>query len=121
MTRRLDRVNVLLRQEISQVLATELKDPRLYSMVSVTRVEATRDLNLAKVHVSVYGDLTDKRKAMKALRSAAGFIRRNMRSKLALRSVPTLNFVLDDSIEMGAEMLQTINEVVSELDDRPQP
>ena len=111
MSRRIDRVNGLLRQEISSVIATELRDPRLTSMVSVTEVDTSADLRKAKVFVSVLGGPDDKAKTLKALRSAAGFVHRNMRGKLSLKSVPSLEFYIDDSIEKGAEMLEMIRRV----------
>ena len=111
MSRRMDRVNVLLRQEISRVLAVELRDPRLASLVSVTFVDTSTDLRHAKVFVSVLGGQSDKQDTLTALKSAAGFIHRSMRQRLTLRAVPTLDFYLDDSIERGAEMLEMIKEV----------
>lgn len=111
MTRRTDRVNVLLRQELSRVVADELRDPRLASIVSVTHVETAPDLRHAKAFVSVLGGPPEKLNTLKALRSAAGFIRRNMRQNLALKEVPSFTFYLDESIERGAEVLEIINEV----------
>ena len=111
MSRRIERVNGLLRQEISSVIANELRDPRLASMVSVTEVDTSADLRKAKVFVSVLGGPDDKAKTLKALRSAAGFVHRNIRGKLSLKSVPSLEFYIDDSIEKGAEMLEMIRRV----------
>ena len=111
MTRRMDRVNVLLRQEISNVLATELKDPRLSEVVSVTSVDSSADLRLAKVFVSVLGSRQDKMNTLKALRSASGFIHRNMRRQLKLKNVPSLQFQLDESIERGEELMELIRKV----------
>ena len=111
MTRRIDRINVILRQEISQILAADLRDPRLASMVSVTRVDTSPDVSKAEVYVSVYGDGTEKKGTLRALKSAAGFIRRNMRHKITLRTLPSLEFYLDDSIERGSEILDMIREI----------
>ena len=111
MSRRIERVNALLREEISRVLATELRDPRISSIVSVTRVDAAADLHSARVFVSVLGDESEKKQTLEALSSAAGFIHRSMRRSLALRATPSLEFVLDDSIERGAELLQLIERV----------
>ena len=119
MTRRLDRVNVLLRQEISRVLSSELRDPRIASIVSVTRVDTSADLRHANVFVSVFGDQSEQRSTLKGLKSAAGFIHRNLRHTLKLRAVPSLRFQLDQSIELGAELLEKIKEVApqSETDE----
>ena len=111
MTRRMDRVNVLLRQEISRVLASELKDPRLSSLISVTRVDSSSGLRHARVFVSVLGDQSAKDTSLTALRSAAGFIHRSLRQHLTLKATPTLEFHLDESIEKGAEILDIIDEL----------
>lgn len=113
MTRRLDRINVLLRQEISRLLVGELKDPRLSSMVSITEVDTSPDLRHARVYVSVLGDEQAKRSTLQALKSASGFIHRSMRENLALKTVPALDFYLDESIERGAELLEKIRQVTS--------
>ena len=113
MSRRMERVNVLLRQEISSLLATELRDPRLPSIISITRVEASPDLLVAKVFVSVLGDQQKKRDALRALGSASGFIHRNIRHRLKLKNVPSFEFRLDESIEKGADLLGLIRDVTS--------
>ncbi len=119
MSRRINRVNGLLRQEISSIIANELRDPRLTSMVSVTEVDTSADLRKAKVFVSVLGGPDDKAKTLKGLRSAAGFVHRSMRGKLSLKSVPSLEFYIDDSIEKGAEMLEMIKRVYPGPADEP--
>ena len=111
MTRRTERINVVLRNEISRVLSTELKDPRLSSVVSVTRVEVSPDLHVAKAYVSVLGDQTDKIKTLKALKSASGYVHRNIRRRLTLKTIPSLDFHVDESIEQGAELLKLIREM----------
>ena len=111
MNRRMDRVNVLLRQGISQVVANELRDPRLAPVVSITQVRTSSDLRHAKVFFSVLGDGSEKRDTLKALRSGAGFIHKLLRKQVSLKLVPTLEFHLDESIEQGAELLQMIDEV----------
>ena len=114
MVRRIDRVNGLLRQEISRVLASELKDPRLPTVVSVMRVDTSRDLRTARVYVSVLGDQCDKSNALRALKSAAGFIRRKIRSSLELRNLPTVEFRLDETLERGSEVSEIISRVIRE-------
>ena len=110
-TRRIESVNVLLRQEISRVLANELKDPRLASLVSVTHVDAAPDLRSARVFISVFGDQEDKRSTLKALRSASGFIRNSVRKRVSLRNVPHVEFRIDETIEQGADVLKIIDDV----------
>ena len=110
MSRRMERVNALLRQEISRVLAAELRDPRLSSMVSITHVDTSRDLRHAKVFVSVLGKPSEKQSTLRALKSAAGFIHRSIRQNLPFKAAPSLHFYLDESIERGAEILELMKE-----------
>ena len=114
MSRRTDRLNELLRQELSLVLQRQLRDPRLGPLVSIIRVETSNDLRHAKVFVSVMGSRTDKDKALQALSSATGFLRRELAQALSLRRVPDLSFVLDETIEQAAGVLRVMNQLVSE-------
>ena len=109
---RIERVNALLQEEIGSVLAGELNDPRISPMISVTRVDTSRDLGSAKVYVSVLGTDEEKAGTMQALSAAAGFIHRAIRPSLRMRSVPRLAFHLDEAIEKGAEMIAFIDEVI---------
>jgi ribosome-binding factor A len=106
MTRRIDRINGLLRQEISYLLARELKDPRLSGLVSITQVETSVDLRHARVFVSVLGSREEKEAALRGLTSASGFLRRELRERLSLKYIPELKFVLDESIERAAQVLR---------------
>ena len=115
MSRRLERVNGLLRQEISAIVSSELSDPRLGSLVSVTEVDCSPDLGSAKVYVSVLGGQEDKSASLKALNSAAGFVHRSLRHRVRLKTVPSLEFRLDESIEAGFALLEKIRRTV------PQP
>ena len=108
MTRRMDRINALIRQEISLILSREVTDRRLATVVSITRVETTADLKNARVFVSVLGDTNEKRRSIKALRSATGFIHRQLKTNLTLRAIPHLLFKLDESIEREAELFALI-------------
>lgn len=117
MNRRVDRVNSMLREQISQVLSGELSDPRLSSMVSVIRVSCARDLGTAKVMVSVLGTPEEKRATLAGLRSASGYVRRSLIGRTSLRKVPAVEFIVDDSIERGAEVLKLIEEVAPEPED----
>ncbi len=111
--RRMDRVNALLRERIGEVVMTELSDPRLSSVISVTRVVASSDLRRAKVYISVLGDDEQKRKSLEALTSASGFINRSVKKDIDLKYMPFLVFELDYSIEKGSEMLGLIDEVMA--------
>ncbi len=110
-TRRMERVNELIREEISELIRREVKDPRLNSFISVTEVVTSSDLRHAKVFVSIMGTDEEKRQAAKGLAAATRFLRRELGERLSLRYTPELLFQLDDSIERGSRLLQLIKEV----------
>lgn len=111
MAHRIERVNQLIRQEISQLLQRQVKDPRLESFIAVTEVVTTPDLRYAKVFVSYVGSQEEKREMLKGLEAAANFLRNQLARRLRLRRIPELSFEWDDSIERGAHLLQLIDEV----------
>jgi ribosome-binding factor A len=111
---RIERVNSLIRQEISELLQRQVKDPRLGNFIAVTEVVTTPDLKSAKVFVSRIGNEEEKREVLSALTSASGFFRRELARRLKLRYTPELNFQWDDSIERGDHLLQLIDKVASE-------
>ena len=98
MTRRTDRINGLLRQEISAIISREMSDPRVVGVVSITRVETSADLHYAKVYISVLGGHDEKQAVLRAVESATGFIRNGLRPRLTLKHIPELRFILDESI-----------------------
>ena len=101
------RINEELQRELSTLIRA-LKDPRVQqSMVSVTKVEATGDLRYAKVYISVL-DKDKSKETLKGLRSAGGFLRREIGSRLQLRYTPELVFEEDDSIAYGAKMFDLL-------------
>ena len=105
-----ERVGVEIQQEISSMLAGELKDPRLTAIATVTEVRVTPDLKQAKVYVSVQGDEAEQKSALAGLTAAAGFIRRELSERLLLRRTPELNFVLDRSEEYGQRIEDLIRQ-----------
>lgn len=111
MNRRIDRVNELLRQEISQLLSRQIKDPRLTGVISITQVRTTDDLRSALVSLSVMGDAAAKRDALEGIQSAATFIRKELRDRVALRYVPFLSFEVDNSLEEADKLLQIMNQL----------
>ena len=111
MTRRMGRVNELIREELSVLLLHELKDPRIVAMTTVTHVETSPDLEHARVYVSVMGTDEERAGAMQGLKSAEGFLRRSLAGRVKMRRVPALNFALDTSMEEGAQMLELIDRV----------
>ncbi len=118
MSRRTDRINGLLRQEISRLLSRELNDPRLSGVVSITRVETSSDLRVSRVYVSVLGGSDDKDAVLKGISSAGGFIRREMRDRLSLRYIPDLRFTLDESMEEAQHIQRLMDRLSSTEDSR---
>lgn len=111
---RTNRISEEMRKEISNIIQNELKDPRLPKFISVTSVNVTRDLRYAKVYVSVLGNDEDKKHAIQGLKSAAGFIRREVGHRIQMRYTPEVQFELDTSIEHGVYMTKLINETVKD-------
>lgn len=119
MTRRIDRVNELLRSEISHLIAREIKDPRVAGVITVTEVVSSGDLRSARVYVSVMGGDVEQRAALEGIRSAASFLRRELRERINLRHAPHMTFVLDDSIAEGDRVLRLMDGAPTEdfIDD----
>jgi ribosome-binding factor A len=112
--KRLDRVNQLVKEEISFLLQRELKDPRL-GFVSVTEVAVSPDLREARVYVSVLGDEAAWRSSLAALDSARGFVRNWLAPRLRLRAIPNVTFHPDRSMAHAAR-IQTLLERLREPD-----
>ena len=108
--KRLERVNQLIKEEISMLLQRELKDPRL-GFVTVTGVETSKDLRSAKVFVSVLGDEAQWKASLSAFGSARGFIRNWLREHLDLRITPDLDFRPDRSMEHAAHIQQLLKQL----------
>ncbi len=112
MTYRIERVNSLMREEISELLRREVKDPRLGDFVAVTEVATAPDMRHARVFVSSLSSAGKEREEMlSALNSASGFLRHELARKLRLRHIPELIFEWDDSIERGSRLLRLIDRV----------
>ena len=113
---RIGRINEEIQKELSTVIRN-LKDPRVQdTMISVTRVEATPDLRWAKVYVSFLQEEKAK-DALKGLKSASGYLRRELGQRLQLRYTPELQWEQDDSIVYGAKMLKLINSLEVSKDE----
>jgi ribosome-binding factor A len=110
MTQRTDKIDALLRQEISQALEREVSDPRI-GFVTVTNVETTPDLAHARVWVSVIGTEEERKATLIALRRAMPFIRHGLGEKIRIRRIPALEVRLDESVQRGSRVLQIINEL----------
>ena len=115
---RINRINEEIQKELSSLLRT-VKDPRVQdTMISITRVETTPDLRYTMVYVSFLQE--DRAEgAMKGLKSAAGYLRRQLGTNLKLRYAPEIVWALDDSITYGARMLKLINSLEVSHDEEP--
>ncbi len=107
------RINSEVMREVSQIIRTELKDPRVSMMTSVTDVNVTTDLKYCTVYISVLGSEEESVKTLEGLRKAGGFIRYELAHRLNLRNTPELKFVIDNSLEYGMKMDKLIDEVIS--------
>jgi ribosome-binding factor A len=112
-TRRQDQLGRVIAQELSELMHLRVKDPRI-GFASITGVNVSRDLSLAKVYVSVMGTPDEQRETMRGLRHAAGFLRHELAQRLSVRHVPEITFLLDESIARGARMLDLLNEISRE-------
>jgi len=111
MAHRIERVNSLIRQEISELLQRQVKDPRLSNLITVTEVSTSPDLRHAKIFVSRIRRREEKQKTLSVLAAASGFFRNELAKRLRLRHIPELSFQWDDSIERGGYLLQLIDEI----------
>lgn len=105
------RVNGEVQRELSLIIQKEIKDPRIHMMTSVTGVEVAPDLKTCKAFISVLGEDQEKADTIAGLKSAEGYIRRQLAKTLNLRNTPQITFVLDTSIEYGVSMSKRIQEL----------
>ncbi|HCI81528.1 MAG TPA: 30S ribosome-binding factor RbfA [Ktedonobacter sp.] len=116
---RQEKLGEQIAEDISDLIRTRVKDPRI-GFVSVTRVEVSGDLRHAKVYVSVMGSPEERKETMQGLNKATGFLRHELASRLTLRYMPEITFKLDNSIEEGSRVLELINKVSREDEERKQ-
>jgi ribosome-binding factor A len=117
-TRRIARLNDQVRGDIAQIVARELKDPRVSGLVSIMSVDLSPDLRLAQVYVSVMGTDDERKQTLQGLRAATGFIRSQLASRMTTKRAPELRFTLDQSIERGQRIITLIREVERETAER---
>ena len=111
------RINGEVQKALSDIIRSELKDPRIHPMTSVVLVQVTPDLKYCKAYISVLGDEERAKDALTGLKSAVGYIRRELAHRVNLRNTPEITFVLDQSIEYGVNMSRLIDEVTRDLKD----
>lgn len=105
------RINSEIQKELSNIIRGEIKDPRINPLTSVVAVEVTSDLKHCKAYISVLGDEESKKSTYEGLRSAEGFIKRQLAKTVNLRNTPEITFIMDQSIEYGVNMSRLIDEV----------
>ncbi len=109
------RINMEVQRELSEIIRSGIKDPRIHPMTSVVAVEVTPDLKYCKAYISVLGDEEAGKSTLEGLKSAEGYVRRELASRINLRNTPQVKFILDQSIEYGVNMSRLIDEVTKDL------
>ena len=103
------RINAEVQKELANLIRSEIKDPRVSKLLSIVKVDVSGDLSYATVYVSAIEGFETTVTSVKALKGAAGFLRRELGARLSLRKVPELRFVADDSIEQSANISKIID------------
>ena len=110
-------INGEVLKELSNIIRSEIKDPRINPMTSVVSVEVAPDLKTCKAYISVLGDEQSQKDTITGLKSAEGYIRRELARTVNLRNTPEIKFILDQSIEYGINMSKLIDEVTQKDSD----
>ena len=118
-SRRIKRINSLLKEVISEVITKDVKNPHVSTLITVTNVDTSGDLRYAKVFISVLGSDADKQDTLKALESASGYIGLNASKKVVMRYFPSLTFILDTSLEKQMRISDLLKDIEEEKKSRP--
>ncbi len=110
---RADRVSGLIQEVLSELLKKKIRDPRL-AMATITSVKMSRDLKMARIYFTIYGDSEKSEAAVKGFESARGFIKRSLARRLGLRYMPDLKFFYDESFEYGSHIDQLLEKISTE-------
>ncbi len=108
---RIIKINEEIKRELSQIMRSELKDPRIHPMTSVVRVDTTPDLKYCKVYVSVLANDEESKNTIDGLVHSTGYIKNKLAKLINLRNTPEMTFILDQSIEYGIEMSKKIDQL----------
>ena len=111
------RVNAEVQRELSNIIRSGIKDPRVAPMTSVVAVEVAPDLKTCKAYISVLGDKKAQEDTIQGLQSAEGYIRRQLAHTINMRNTPEIRFIVDQSIEYGVKISRKIDEVTRDLDN----
>ena len=112
------RINEEVHRELSNIIRSEIKDPRINPMTSVVAVEVAPDLKSAKAYISVLGDEKSQKDTLAGLTSAEGYIRRELAKSVNLRNTPQIRFIMDQSIEYGVNMSKMIDDVCEQEESK---
>lgn len=115
---RTDRLNSSLKEVISDVIRRDVRNPHVNELMTVTRVEITKDLHYAKVYISVIGTEAEKARTLEALQTAAGFIAVTASKQVVMRYFPALTFKLDDSVDQHMRIAKLLDEINTERSSR---
>jgi ribosome-binding factor A len=113
LSHRVERIQEQVREEVSQMLATEVRDPGV-GLVTVTRAKVTADLSLARVYWTVIGDAAERKKTAQALARVAGYVRHLLAERLTLRRSPEVKFIFDESVAAQDRIEQIIQDIHAE-------
>ena len=113
LSHRVERIQEQVREEVSQMLATEVRDPGV-GLVTVTRAKVTADLSLARIYWTILGDAAERKKTAKALERAAPYVRHLLSERLTLRRSPEVKFIFDESVAAQDRIEQIIHEIHAE-------
>jgi ribosome-binding factor A len=119
--KRIDRLNSLLKEVISEVIQRDVKNPHVGRLLAITRVDISNDLHHAKVYISVIGSPEDKNQTIEALESAAGFIAVQASKKVVMRYFPALSFRLDSSVDHHLRIDELLGKIHDEQKSRKPP
>ncbi len=108
---RMIRINDEIKKEVSEIIRSELKDPRIGIITSVLKTETTNDLKYCKIFISILGDDEKKKETLEGLKNASGFIRKQVAERINLRNTPELKFILDDSLEYSFKISKIIDDI----------
>ena len=108
---RTDRIEEEIKKIVGTLIDNGIKDPRVNGLISVTKVDVSKDMKYCKIYVTTLGDEAAQAEVKEALKSAAGFIRRELAHRLNLRVTPELTFLMDDSIEYSIHMAEMIKSI----------
>ncbi len=119
MVKRTDRLNSLLQEVIAEVIMRDIRNPHVSRLLTVKRVEITKDLHHAKVYISMLGSDLEKKETIKALKSAAGFISVQAAKQVVMKFFPSLTFHLDETIENEIRIHNLLEKIHEEQSHRP--